>query len=73
MVLENTIKNVEPKLITQYSYELATIFNLFYEKVPILKEGDAEISLARISLVEAIRNILKIFISFVGITPLERM
>jgi arginyl-tRNA synthetase len=46
---------------------------LFYEKVPILKEGDAEISLARISLVEAIRNILKIFISFVGITPLERM
>lgn len=73
IVIENTIKNVEPKLIALYSYELATIFNLFYEKVPILKESDAEISLARISLVEAIRNILKIFISFVGITPLERM
>ncbi|HKQ21253.1 MAG TPA: arginine--tRNA ligase [Nitrososphaeraceae archaeon] len=71
--IEDTVKNMEPKLITLYAYELATMFNLFYEKLPILKENDAEISRARISLVEAIRKILKIFISFVGITPLERM
>jgi arginyl-tRNA synthetase len=73
IVIENTIKNMEPKLISQYSYELATLFNLFYEKLPILKESDPNISEARISLVEAIRNLLRIFISFVGITPLERM
>lgn len=71
--IEDTINNMEPKLIALYAYELATMFNLFYEKLPILKESDAEISRARISLVEAIRKILKIFISFVGITPLERM
>ena len=71
--IEDTINNMEPKLIALYAYELATMFNLFYEKLPILKESDAEISRARISLVEVIRKILKIFISFVGITPLERM
>lgn len=71
--IEDTINNMEPKLIALYAYDLATMFNLFYEKLPILKESDAEISRARVSLVEAIRKILKIFISFVGITPLERM
>jgi arginyl-tRNA synthetase len=64
---------MEPKLIALYAYDLATMFNLFYEKLPILKEKDAKISQARISLVETIRKILKIYISFVGITPLERM
>ena len=71
--IEDTINNMEPKLIALYAYDLATMFNLFYEKLPILKGSDAEISRARVSLVEAIRKILKIFISFVGITPLERM
>ncbi len=73
MVIQDTVKNMEPKLIALYAYELATMFNLFYEKLPILKEKDAKISQARISLVEAIRRILNIYISFVGITPLERM
>jgi len=73
IVIEDTIKNMEPKLIAQYAYELATLFNLFYEKLPILKESDSGISNARISLVEAIRKMLEINISLVGITPLERM
>ena len=73
IILEDTTKNMEPKLIAQYAYEFATMFNLFYEKLPILKESNAEISNARISLVEAIRLILKMNLSIVGITPLERM
>ena len=73
IVIEDTTKNMEPKLIAQYAYELATMFNLFYEKLPILKENDVDISNARISLVEAIRLILKINLSLIGITPLERM
>ena len=73
IILENTTKNMEPKLIAQYAYELATMFNLFYEKLPILKVSNADISDARISLVEAIRIILEITISLIGITPLERM
>ena len=73
IVIQDTIKNMEPKLIALYAYDLATMFNLFYEKLPILKEKDAKISQARITLVETIRRILKIYISFVGITPLERM
>jgi arginyl-tRNA synthetase len=73
IIIEDTTRSMEPKLISQYAYELATLFNLFYEKLPIVKEADADISDARISLVEAIRLILKINLSLVGITPLERM
>ena len=73
IVIEDATRNMEPKLIAQYAYELATLFNLFYEKLPILKESDADISDARISLVEATRKMLEINISLVGITPLERM
>jgi arginyl-tRNA synthetase len=73
IVIEDATKNMEPKLIAQYTYELATLFNLFYEKLPILKESNADISDARISLVEAIRIMLEITISLIGITPLERM
>ena len=73
IVIEDATKNMEPKLIAQYTYELATLFNLFYEKLPILKESNADISDARISLVEAIRIILEITTSLIGITPLDRM
>jgi arginyl-tRNA synthetase len=73
IVIEDATKNMEPKLIAQYAYDLATLFNLFYEKLPILKESDANRSGARITLVEAIRKILEVNISLVGITPLERM
>ena len=73
IVIEDTIKNMEPKLIAQYAYDLATIFNLFYEKLPILKEKNADISNTRICLVEAIRLMLEMNLSLIGITPLERM
>jgi len=73
ITIENTTKNLEPKLIAQYVYDLATLFNLFYEKLPILKETNANRSKARITLVEAIRQIMRINFSLLGITPLERM
>ena len=73
IIIEDAIRNMEPKLIALYAYDLTKMFNLFYEKLPILKEKNVKISESRISLVEAVRKILKIYISFVGIAPLERM
>ncbi len=73
MTIENTTKNLDPKLVAQYVFELATSFNLFYEKLPILKEKNENISKARITLVEAIRQMMRINLSLLGITPLERM
>ena len=73
ILIEDATENLEPKLIAQYAYKLATLFNLFYEKLPILKESDAHKSDARISLVEAIRQILEINLYLIGITPLDRM
>ena len=73
IIIEDTINAMEPKLIAHYAYELATLFNIFYEKLPILKEIDTNISAARISLVEAVRLVLKVNLCLVGITPLDRM
>ena len=35
-VLEESARMLDPKLIARYAYKLATAFNLFYEKVPVL-------------------------------------
>src|SRR5919202_298701 len=40
IVLEQAVKNLDPRLIAKYAYTLATEFNLFYEKVPVLREKD---------------------------------
>lgn len=73
IIIEDTINAMQPKLVAQYAYELATLFNIFYEKLPILKEIDNNTSSARISLVEAVRLILKVNLCMVGVTPLDRM
>ena len=73
IIVEDTINAMEPKLIAKYAYELATLFNNFYEKQPILKEIDNNTSSARISLVEAVRRVLEVNLCLVGITPLNRM
>ena len=73
IIIEDTINAMEPKLIAKYAYDLATLFNIFYEKQPILKEIDNNTSSARISLVEAVRILLEVNLCLVGITPLDRM
>lgn len=73
IIIEDAINGMQPKLVAQYAYELATLFNIFYEKLPILKEIDNNTSCARISLVEAVRLILKVNLCLVGVTPLDRM
>ncbi|MGI0049625.1 MAG: DALR anticodon-binding domain-containing protein, partial [Nitrososphaera sp.] len=62
-----------PKSLARYSYSLATAFNFFYEKVPVLKEVDADIRMARLALVKAFGIALKNALDVLGITALERM
>ena len=37
LVIEETIKTLSPKLLARYAYALATVFNIFYEKVTCSK------------------------------------
>ena len=36
--LKQAANNIDPKVLSKYLFQLATLFNNFYEKSPILKE-----------------------------------
>ena len=36
--LKQAVQNIDPKVLSKYLFQLATMFNNFYEKSPILKE-----------------------------------
>jgi arginyl-tRNA synthetase len=73
LVVEDAAKSLSPKSLARYSYNLATTFNLFYEKVPVLKEIDADVRMARLALVKAFGIALKNALNVLGITALDRM
>jgi arginyl-tRNA synthetase len=73
LVVENAAKSLCPKLLAHYAYNLAMTFNLFYEKVPVLREQDNETRIARLGLVKAFGIALKNTLEVLGITALDRM
>ncbi|HKH85726.1 MAG TPA: arginine--tRNA ligase [Nitrososphaera sp.] len=73
LVVENAAKLLCLKSIAHYAYNLAMTFNLFYEKVPVLREQDNEVRMARLGLVKAFGIALKNTLEVLGITALDRM
>ena len=73
LVVENPAKSLCPKSLARYAYNLAMTFNLFYEKVPVLREQDNEVRMARLGLVKAFGIALKNTLEVLGITALDRM
>nr|MDQ5876756.1 arginine--tRNA ligase [Thermoproteota archaeon] len=73
LVVENAAKSLCLKSLAHYAYKLAMTFNLFYEKVPVLREQDNEVRMARLGLVKAFGITLKNTLEVLGITALERM
>jgi arginyl-tRNA synthetase len=73
LVVEDAAKSLDPKALARYAYNLATTFNSFYEKVPVLKAQDAVTLAARLALVRALGIALKNALSILGITALNKM
>ena len=73
IILEEAVKNLDPRLIAKYAYTLATEFNLFYEKVPVLREKDGPRMHTRLALVKAFGIMLRKALDLLGVTPLEKM
>ena len=73
IMISETVKNANPKLVAQYMYELAELFNTYYEKTPIMREKDREISTARIGLTKATQLILGVSLELLGMVPLAKM
>ena len=73
LVVEDAAKSLSPKSLAHYAYNLAMTFNIFYEKVPVLREQDDDVRLARLALVKVFGIALKNALEVLGITALDRM
>ncbi len=72
--LNRAYKEAMPHLITNYLYELASMFMKFYEQNPILKEGvSQEQRDTRLILAKTTANAIKISLNILGIEVLERI
>jgi arginyl-tRNA synthetase len=73
LVLEDSVVTLNPKTLARYAHELATTFNFYYEKIPILKEKNKGTMQARLVLVDAFGIVLKNVFDLLGIESLHRM
>jgi arginyl-tRNA synthetase len=73
LAVEDAARSLSAKALSRYAYNLATTFNLFYEKVPVLKEPDLQVLNARLALVKAFGVALKNALDILGISALGKM
>ena len=71
--LKQAANNIDPKVLSKYLFQLATLFNNFYEKSPILKEKNEMLATYRTLILNRTLEILKICMDMIGISPLKRM
>lgn len=72
-VVEKAAKDLRPHYICNYVYELATIFDKFYETCSVLKAENEKLKAFRLSLVDATRIVLENSLNLIGIEAPEKM
>ncbi len=71
-VVSQSARMFSPNIIANYLYELASDFNVFYQKNPILKSED-ETKKLRLLLTQATANTIKKGLELLGIKTVEKM
>ncbi len=72
-LIQKIVKEMKPYYLANYLYELSTLFNEFYERIPVLKEENREVKNFRLTLVEATEKILTLGLNLLGIDVPEFM
>ena len=71
--IEDAAKNLSPKIIAKYCYQLAVSFNTFYEHVKVLTAGSESEINARLCLVSSFKETLAKALQLLGIDAPDRM
>jgi arginyl-tRNA synthetase len=71
--VNDSVKNLSPKVIAKYSYDLAVAFSSFYEHVKVLASETPELLNARLCLVVSFQKTLMLSLGLLGIDAPERM
>ena len=69
-VVKSAEKHLQPRLIANYSFNLAKTFNEFYHECPVIKSKNEAF---RLKLIEAFRAVMKNSLWLLGIDVLEEM
>lgn len=72
-ILEESANSFNPAIVANYTYELAKLFNQFYNECSVLKEDNQSIKDFRIKLIESTARIIKNSMECLGIKVSERM
>ena len=70
-ILEKACNEYRPNIIVDYALRTAHQFSKFYEKMPVIKGGDAKE--VRLALVEAARQVMHNALAVIGINTIEIM
>ncbi len=66
-------RDYDPSVIANYAYQLAKIFNKFYNELPILNNEDEKVSAFRVSLAATTARIIRQAMKILGIDVPDRM
>ncbi len=73
VAVNDSVRNLSPKVLAKYSYDLAVLFSSFYEHVKVLSSETPELLNARLCLVVSFQKTLKSALGLLGIDAPERM
>ena len=68
--LQKSLNNLEPHLLANYLYELASAFHSYYSKTKIITE---DINYSRVYLISAVQKILKCGLGLLNISAPDEM
>ena len=71
-VVKSACQKEMPHIVTNYVYELASLFHTFYEKCRIISDNEKE-TLEKLNMIKAIKITLKNALDLIGVVPEERM
>ncbi|MFQ5440674.1 MAG: arginine--tRNA ligase [Nitrosopumilaceae archaeon] len=69
----DSARNLSPKVISRYCYDLAVAFNAFYENVKVLDIGNEELEKSRLCLVHSFKLTIEKALDLLGIKAPDRM
>ncbi|VFJ15449.1 arginine--tRNA ligase [Candidatus Nitrosocosmicus franklandus] len=71
--LSESSEKANPKIMAKYLYQLATLFNNFYESSPIISESNANLAKARLKIMQCSMIVFEHCMEIIGISTLSRM
>ncbi|MFQ6126695.1 MAG: arginine--tRNA ligase [Candidatus Heimdallarchaeota archaeon] len=72
-IVQTVAESLKPNLLTTYANDLATKFNKFYERFPVLTAKNEAILELRLAIVSAYKQVMQNVLNLLGIPILEEM